>query len=1294
MTSSPPPSILESYIPSLLISQITKTSEAEELKEFEHQCGTVMLADISGFTALTEQLMQQGPTGVEALTERLNALLSELIALITGHGGDVIKFAGDALLSFWSTTAHAESLETVTQWAAQCAIAMQQHLSQFPIEGAESLALRIGLGAGDVRIALVGQPQEWKELVFAGDPLVQMGAAERQAQPNEVVVSPYTWTLLQSQGRGTRLDTGCVRLESLLPAPIAYRPLPLSSTLDPAKHLLPYVPKVLQNQFQGDRQLWVSELRRITVLFINLPDFNYDSKEAFRLLQQIMTEVQQVLNEYEGVFNKFLVDDKGSTLVAGFGIPPKTHEDDPVRAVQAALALHSRFTALGVSSGIGLTTGRVYCGVVGSPIRREYTVLGDAVNLAARLMQVAEGKILCDRATCDAAPSLSFLPLPAIRVKGKAQAIAVFQPQTPAAGALEEDEPDLPLPQTALVGRDAQRQLLVRKLEQLQMGSGAVILIEGEPGIGKSRLLEDLLRQRDHVHANWLTGAGAAIERSKPYHAWQSVFTTVLRLNRTASPQQQRQWLLRNLSLYPESVQQLAPLLNALLPLDLPENDMTRALSSKERAQKTRELCMQLLLRTALAQPTVLVLDDAHWLDSASWALTLAVAQQVPALLLIVATRPLVDPMPEATQFLQLPALDTVRLEPLQPEDGLELVRQRLGVLNLPPVLAELIQTKAQGNPFFSEELVYSLQERGLIRVEEGVCYLAPEVKNFNELPMPDTIQGVITSRIDRLAPEQQLTIKVASVIGQVFSYRILREVYPIESDRHYLSKHLQNLETFDMTFLHSQEPELAHSFKHRIVQEVAYNLMLFSQRRKLHRMVAEWYERSYHEDLSPFYALLAHHWHLAEDAQKAIAYFEYAGQQAVANDANIEAIDFYSTAIKWLESVPETPERNTQEMRLRLALGAPLTAAKGYGAPELVQNFMRARSLAQKLGTTAEFFPVLWGLYAAHVGKVDLPTAETLAQEMMELAESSGESVFLMHAHHGLGAVRLYQGNLREAQRHFEQGFALYDGTQHVNEKRIYGQDPGISCLNLLATVLWMRGECYRAIQMSQQALTMAEAIAHPFTLALTLVYKANLHQYREEPQETLTLAERVAEISEQMGFVFWLPVANFLKGWSIFKLGDQSAGLGQIQAGLTGYLNMGSKLNQPDLLAQVAQVYDQAGRLASGQPFLQIAIEHAEQTGDRLWIAELYRIETEFLAKMRGEPADVEAGFHRALAIAQQQGARSIERRILISFSQFWYDLGQVERVQALLSQLDVQNPEFNPSDLCHVQALLQKL
>lgn len=353
----------------------------------------------------------------------------------------------------------------------------------------------------------------------------------------------------------------------------------------------------------------------------------------------------------------------------------------------------------------------------------------------------------------------------------------------------------------------------------------------------------------------------------------------------------------------------------------------------------------------------------------------------------------------------------------------------------------------------------------------------------------------------------------------------------------------------------------------------------------------------------------------------------------------------------------------------------------------------MRARDLSKQLGPTPDFFPVLWGLYAAHVGRVDLTTAQALAQEMLELAERSGEAVLRLHAHHALGAVHLYLGELPIAQHHLEQGFMLYDPVLHASESHLYGQNPGISCLNLLATVLWMRGSCDRALQVNQRALALAETSDHPFTLTMVLLYLANLHRYRNDSEAALPVAEQGITLAEKMGFIFWAPLAQFVKGWSEFKRGN-NAGLAQMQAGLEGSLKMGSKLNQPDWLGCMATVYGEVGQPHNEQRVLQMGIEQAKQTGEHMWLAELYRLQAEHLAKTAAEPTTVKDWLHRGLVLAQRQQALSLERRILLSYSQFCLDQGEVDQARSYLSQLDLENPEFNPGDLRRAEALRHRL
>jgi len=444
-----------------------------------------------------------------------------------------------------------------------------------------------------------------------------------------------------------------------------------------------------------------------------------------------------------------------------------------------------------------------------------------------------------------------------------------------------------------------------------------------------------------------LIGAGSAIDKSTPYHAWRPIFKQIFELDRLpADTELRRSQLLARLETIflppdgpaqaqdePDSTElpwwQLAPLLNVVLPLDWPENEITAQMDGKVRADNTQALLIRILQSVAYqgrlsGNPYLMILEDTHWLDSASWSLTLRAAQQVEPVMLVIVTRPPTAPIPaEYTELSNMAQTQRIVLNSLSPADTLALVCQRLGVKSMPEPLANLIQTKSDGNPFFCEELVYALRDANLISVVNGECRIAPEANNFQDLYLPDTIQGVITSRIDRLTPAQQLTVKVASVIGRIFEFKTLHAIHPIEADKNNLPTYLNTLGSLDITILETPAPDLAYIFKHIITQEVAYNMMLFSQRRELHRAVARWYEESFRDDYSPFYPLLAHHWRAANDPAKAIEYLEQAGEAALRNYVNEEAVEFFSEAINLAQQMAGRPGHETSPNG-----SSPLTAA------------------------------------------------------------------------------------------------------------------------------------------------------------------------------------------------------------------------------------------------------------------------------------------------------------------------------------------------------------------------------
>ncbi|HMA36909.1 MAG TPA: adenylate/guanylate cyclase domain-containing protein, partial [Chloroflexia bacterium] len=895
---------LASYVPRLVVARLAADPGDPTTPTADRLRAAVLFADISGFTALAERLAEQGPTGAEELTNLLNAYFGQLIAVVAEHGGDVVKFAGDGVLAVWPAggpaDSAADSLAAATRRAAAGALAIQSRLQRDAPAG-ERLALRIGVGAGEIFFARIGGGYNRWELLVAGDPLVQASMAQKQARPGTVVLAPAAWALLRAAPGappGTPDAAGYVQVEAIAAGP-SPPPLPAPDLAPAAEAALQsFIPAAVLARLAAGQTQWLAELRRVTVIFLSLPSLDHTTPLA--TAQAVMQLVQDTIYHYEGSINKLSVDDKGVTLVAALGLPPLAHEDDAGRAVQAALRVQARLAAQQVPCAIGVASGRVFCGEVGNTQRREYTMVGDVVNLAARLMQAAgqagRPAVLCDAATYHGAVAdVPFAPLPPLTVKGKSEPVTVYHPHL--ATPTRQSKIHNPKSKIAIVGRTAERALLAAQVAALRAGGGGgVVIIEGDAGLGKSRLVEDLCHQADTQQVAAVIGAGEAIEQATPYHAWRAVFSTLLGLDALPDdPAPRRVHVLAQLAAAPALVP-LAPLLNAVLPLELPETPVTRQMSGQVRADNTRELLLAVLQLRLRQAPLVLILEDAHWLDSASWAL--AASGPRPGLLLVLATRPLSAPLPaEYRQLRDQAGPRQVRLDSLPPADTEALVCLRLGVRTLPAPVAALIHEKAEGNPFFSEEIAYALRDAGLVQIRNGTCQVAPAAGDLAALPFPDTVQGVITSRIDRLTPQQQLTLKVASVIGRVFAYRILHDIHPIAAARPQLAADLQILQMLDLTPLDTPEPELTYLFKHIITQEVAYDLMLFAQRRQLHQAVAEWYERT-GAGSELLYPLLAHHWGKAQDPAKTLAYLEQAGRHALRSGAYQEAVRFFTEAL------------------------------------------------------------------------------------------------------------------------------------------------------------------------------------------------------------------------------------------------------------------------------------------------------------------------------------------------------------------------------------------------------------
>jgi class 3 adenylate cyclase/tetratricopeptide (TPR) repeat protein len=677
--------------------------------------------------------------------------------------------------------------------------------------------------------------------------------------------------------------------------------------MEPA--LRAYIPRGIQASLTAGQGDWLGELRRITVMFIHLPELD-DPETSLERAQLAVHTIQSILYRYEGNLNKLSVDEKGITLVAALGLPPLAHEDDAVRGVQVALTVQKSLHDHGMHCTIGVATGQVFCGAVGNEQRREYTILGQVVNLAAHLMHAARAGIVCDTTTHELTRSrITFEALPPLQLKKKRdEKVSTFRPV-----AMLTATPAPTGEQTTILGRNRERMFLAA---QLQYFSGrqqqqteeqpalsadvpprSLILLEGEPGIGKSCLLDDTLQQAVKLGLHTVAVAGSPMNEGIAYFPWREILQAFLGLEAATPLETQRQQVLSHFADAPDMMP-LIPLLDAVLPLDFAADMQTMSLTGQARAAATRSLLLHLLNSATRHTPTLLLLDNAHWFDPASWLALEEASQHVPNLRIVLALRPLKGTAPDYyARVSRASQAHVMRLKVFSLSETTELIRQRLGVDTVPNALVQLIHGQARGNTFFSEQLLYVLRDAGLITVRERVCTIASEGELVRYLRQSDTVQTVITARLDKISPSQQIILKVASVIGKEFSLHMLADIHPLHPTPHQLAADLVALQRLSLIHRNGLSVEPVYRFEHAITQEVIYNLMAFSQRRQLHSAIVAWYERTNPEHPDTYAPLLAQHLLRADD-DRALAALIDAGDMALRNHTYPEALGLYNQAL------------------------------------------------------------------------------------------------------------------------------------------------------------------------------------------------------------------------------------------------------------------------------------------------------------------------------------------------------------------------------------------------------------
>jgi predicted ATPase len=846
---------------------------------------------------------------------------------------------------------------------------------------------------------------------------------------------------------------------------------------------------------------------------------------------------------------------------------------------------------------------------------------------------------------------------------------------------------------TPLVGREQEIGLLRERWAQVKDGLGQVVLLSGEAGIGKSRLVQVL---QEHVASEpqaWLTPC-----QCSPYYQNTALYPLIdllervaLRFEREEAPEQKLRKLEGFLVPYGLPLAEAVPLFASLLSLPLPADYAPLTMSPERQKQQTLQALLTILLRIAAQQPVLFVMEDLHWVDPTTLELLSLVVDQGPTarLLTLLTFRPDFSPPWTGRSHLTL-----VTLPRLPRHQAAELTGRVAHGKALPPEVVAQVVAKTDGVPLFVEELTKMVLESGLLQERAERYELT---RALPPLAIPTTLHDSLMARLDRLATVKALA-QLGATLGREFAYELLQAVAPWDEGT--LQQGLHQLVAAEFLYQQGVPPQATYRFKHALIQDAAYQSLLKSTRHQYHQRIAEVLAVQFPEVLETQPELLAQHYTEAGLIAQAIPYWQRAGERAVERSANVEAVEHFSKGLALLKTLSEAPEHARQELALHIALGAPLMALQGLSAPAVERVYARARELCQQIQETSELVPVLVGLWRFYLSRGEHQTARALAEQLLQLADSVQDPALLLEVHRPLGQTLFYLGEFAPARAHLEQAIALYDPQRHRSHVFRYGHDAGVACLCHVIEVLWCLGAPDAALQRGHKALTLARELSHAHSLAFPLFYTAMLHQFRREGSAVQEWVEATITLSTEQGFPFWLAMATILQGWVLAEQGEEEAGIAQMRQGLSSYQAMGSELFRPYFLALLAMVYGKVGQAEHGLTALAEALAIVERTGERWWEAELYRVRGEVFLQQaagRGQQAEEEAEtcFQQALDVARRQEAKSLELRAAMSLARLWQQQGKRVAARELLAPVYGWFTEgFDTADLQEAKALLAAL
>jgi class 3 adenylate cyclase/predicted ATPase len=1027
-----------------------------------------------------------------------------------------------------------------------------------------------------------------------------------------------------------------------------------------------------------------AERRQVSVMFCDLAastalSTQLDPEDYRELIRAYQDTCADVVRRFDGFLARFM----GDGLLIYFGWP-QAHEDDAERAINTALGIIAAVKSLAASKAaplsvrVGIATGRVVVGdIVGEGAAQEADIFGEAPNLAARLQAIAEpNAVVVDDMTHSLAGGFfESANLGAQALKGFSAPVTAWR-ITGSRTIASRFEATRMRALTPFVGREEEIGVLDRRWRRSCSGEGQVVLLSGEAGIGKSRIVAAFMERLDGQPYTSLR------YQCSPYHANSALYPIIEQLAFAASirssdpPNRKLDKLEALLALSDRPTETMMPLIAPLLSIPLGERYPPVNVSPQRRKQLTLTALAEQLSGLAEQCPILFHFEDAHWIDPTSRELLDLIVARTSnlAALVVISFRP-----EFSSPWIGEPHVTFIALNRLEAQACAHLARQIVGSAALPSEILNEIAARADGVPLFIEEMTKTVLEAATSNTKSALPHLS----------IPASIEASLLARLDRLGPAKEVA-QVAAVIGRTFRHDVLDAVATLDEEG--LEVAIGRLEAAGLIYRRNAAESVAYEFKHALVCDAAYQSLLKSRRQQHHAHIADVLEAQFSEVIEP--ELLAHHYTEAGRMEKAVDYWLIAGQRAMQRSAHVEAERHLRKGLELLAALPAGAPRFGREITLRNALGVCLMPTRGFSSPEIASVFAQAAELAEQNNDIRGLFVSLRGKGQYHYVSGDLTNARTDARRILALAEQMRDHDWLIEAHHLNWGVLCFTGEFVDAQRHTEEGEVLYQRERDHHLTYVYsGHDPGSCGRGHAALIFGQLGYVERARELVRGALALAEDVAHPFSIAIALWQSGLLHQLLRDPDAMGVVGERMVRHSSETGLRPMVSIGKIFRGDALTHRGNLAEGIAQIREGIVELRAIGSLLTLPSVFGALADAFARHGHIEEGLAAIHEGLAMADTNGDRFSLPEIHRVRGNLL--LARSVTDHEAAYRQAIEIAQIQQARLLELRAATTLARLWGENGKRAAARELLTPVYERfNDGFDTPDLRDAKALLGEL